>query len=122
MDDLIIVLQKPTLEDMGSEAHDAELNAKLKALETDAGRNFAVFERGMFVPEAGISILPSPAVPPDGACKICDGELMVAGEKITVEAFRMSAGDVEAEEAVADMADEPLAAPHMTGETDEPPI
>jgi hypothetical protein len=42
-------------------------------------------------PRGRIKILPSPATPPDGGTKICDGHLTVGGQKIAVTAFRLRA-------------------------------
>tara|TARA_R110001606_G_scaffold74168_1_gene171743 strand:+ start:2107 stop:2511 length:405 start_codon:yes stop_codon:yes gene_type:complete len=121
MDDLIIVLQKLSLEDMGKEAHYSELNAKLKALETENGKNYAVFERGMFVPQTSVAILPKPAVPPSGASKICDGELTVADVVIDVEAYRLSADDAELLGAADDDAEDRDGIAEMTGPADDDP-
>lgn len=88
-EDLIVKLRNKTLAGIASEARRAELGCSLKDLQTDSGSNYAIFKRGGATPATGLTILPSPAVPPAGATKVCDGTLLQAGVAIGVTAFRL---------------------------------
>ncbi len=91
--DLEVILKNKTLPGMANEAHKLELACSLKALDTQGGKNRAVFKRDGTTPGGELVFLPSPAVKPPGATKICDGELTITHAtlpvKIPVTAFRL---------------------------------
>jgi hypothetical protein len=91
MEDLIVKLKKRRLDTIAVEVHDAEIACSLKAIEVDGDGNFAIYARDGSNPEGEIIILPSPAVPPAGATKICDGHLKIAGVVMPVTVFRKAA-------------------------------
>jgi hypothetical protein len=90
MSDKIIELHKTNLPDLAKEARQVELLRVLKDLQTNGGKNYAIYEDPDFTPDTGIAILPAPAVSPQGATKICDGKLTLAGVPIKVTAFRLA--------------------------------
>ena len=89
MSDREVYLNNKTLEGMAREAHNLELACSLKALQTQDGRNRAVFKRDATFPKGLVEILPSPAVAKPGATKLCDGRLKVGDNVIAVTAFRL---------------------------------
>lgn len=88
-----VYLNNKTLPGMEREARKLEVASSLKALQTQDGRNRAVFARDGSFPKGDIEILPSPAVAKRGATKICDGKLWVGEKVMNVTAFRLPAAD-----------------------------
>jgi hypothetical protein len=75
---------------IAKEAHQHELLRTLKDLQTDKGKNYAIYTDPDFTPSKAIAILPSPAVGPAGSKKICDGKLKIGANVIKVTAFRLA--------------------------------
>ena len=90
MAESIIKLTNKTLPGLSRQVHYNELRRSLKALEVNAGTNYAVYDKSVPTPDKDILILPSPAVGPAGSSKICDGQLLIDGAVIGVTAFRLA--------------------------------
>jgi hypothetical protein len=84
-------LEGQTLDEIGDEIHEAELEIQLQDLKTNQGNNYAIHEDPADTPEGGIKILPKPAVGPIDSTKICDGKLTIGGIPIDVTAYRLPA-------------------------------
>ncbi|WP_370191016.1 hypothetical protein [Qipengyuania sp.] len=89
-EDRKVFLNNKTLEGMAREAKKLEVASSLSGLQTSGGRNRAIFKRDGSYPDGELVFLPSPAVPPAGATKICDGRLTAEGQAIDITAFRRS--------------------------------
>ena len=85
----IILMHAPDLPGTATEAHQHELSRTLEALETNGGKNYAVYSDPDFTPATGLAILPFPSVGPAGSTKICDGHLTIGGQAIKVTAYRL---------------------------------
>ena len=90
MAERLYVLAGATLPTIAKNARHLELRRRLKDLSTKDGKNYGLFELSVEAPKTGIEILPSPAVPPTGSTKICDGHLTFGGAKVAVTAFRLA--------------------------------
>lgn len=88
MSDTIILMHAADLPGISDEAHQHELLRTLSGLETNAGKNYAIYSDPDFTPEAGLVILPFPSVGPTGSSKICDGTLTIGGNMLKVSAYR----------------------------------
>lgn len=85
-----ILMHAADLPGIAREAHQCELLRTLKDLQTDSGKNYAIYEDPDFTPATGIVILPSPSVGPAGSTKICDGKLKIGPNIIKVNAYRLA--------------------------------
>lgn len=85
----IVKLRNTTLPGIEREVYRREYFRELHGLAVDDRRNHAIYVRDRPTPTKAVRILPAPAVAPPGANKICDGELIVDGQKISVTAFRL---------------------------------
>ncbi|TMJ11309.1 MAG: hypothetical protein E6G94_16325 [Alphaproteobacteria bacterium] len=89
MSDTIILMHASNLPGIAKEAHQHELLRTLAGLQTNSGKNYAIYSDPDFTPTAGIVILPFPSVGPAGSTKICDGELTIGGNRVKVTAYRL---------------------------------
>jgi hypothetical protein len=89
MSDTVILMHAGDLPGIANEAHQHELLRKLEALQTNMGKNYAIYEDPDFTPASGIVILPFPSVGPAGSTKICDGKLTIGGNLLKVTAYRL---------------------------------
>lgn len=91
MSDTIILMHTAALPGIATEAHQHELLRTLAGLETNSGKNYAVYSDPDFTPTNAITILPFPSVGPPGSVKICDGKLTVGTppSALKVTAYRL---------------------------------
>ncbi len=91
MSDTIIRMHAAVLPGVATEAHQHELLRTLTGLETNSGKNYAVYSDPDFTPAKGIVILPFPSVGPLGSTKICDGKLTIGTppNALKVSAYRL---------------------------------
>jgi len=89
MSDTVILMHAADLPGIANEAHQHELLRSLEGLQTNMGKNYAIYEDPDFTPAAGIVILPFPSVGPSGSTKICDGKLTIGGNLLQVSAYRL---------------------------------
>jgi hypothetical protein len=89
MSDTIILMHATDLPGTANEAHQHELSRTLEALETNSGKNYAVYSDPDFTPATGLAILPFPSVGPSGSTRICDGNLTIGDHAIKVTAYRL---------------------------------
>lgn len=89
MSDTIILMHAADLPGIANEAHQHELLRTLSGLQTNSGKNYAIYSDPDFTPTGGIVILPFPSVGPSGGAKICDGKLTIAENMLKVTAYRL---------------------------------
>ncbi|MBS0505507.1 MAG: hypothetical protein JSS55_17260 [Proteobacteria bacterium] len=89
MSDTIILMHGADLPAIATEAHQHELLRTVSGLQTNAGKNYAIYSDPDFTPASGIAILPFPSVGPTGSTKICDGTLAIGGHNLQVTAYRL---------------------------------
>lgn len=89
MSDTIILMHASDLPGIASEAHQHELLRTLASLQTNAGKNYAIFDDPQLTPGKGLAILPFPSVGPAGSTKVCDGKLTIADNILQVSVYRV---------------------------------
>jgi hypothetical protein len=88
MSDTIILMHARDLPGIADEAHQHELLRTLETVQSNAGKNYAVYSDPAFTPASGLVILPFPSVGPAGSTKICDGKLLVGDNLTKVVVYR----------------------------------
>ena len=89
MTDTIILMHASDLPSLAEEAHQHELLRTLSGLETNNGKNYAIYNDPEFTPAGKLVILPFPSVGPNNSEKICDGTFTISGNQLKVSAYRV---------------------------------
>lgn len=90
MSDTIIVLHATDLPGIAAEIRSYELLRTLAAVQTNQGKNYAIYDDPTFTPGTDLAILPFPSVGPTGSDTVCNGSLTIAGQIVKVTVYRLA--------------------------------